>query len=207
MLEITDYKKFYHDELIIQINQLFLEEGFYWVRGENGSGKSTVMKSIAGLIPFEGTIKLFGKVNNFKNQKQYRTLVRYAQAEPIFPDFLKGDDLVKTYLKITKSNPNQVQYIIEQLGVGKFLSKKISEYSSGMLKKLSLVLAFVGQPKLILLDEPFSTLDADTSKKILQIMEERVRQGVSIIITSHQAFEHILSLQTFLIENREMKPA
>ncbi len=207
MLQIKSLKKIYRDQLVLNIDQLSISEGFYWIKGENGSGKSTLLKCIAGLIPFEGNINLFGVENNKQNLKDYRSLVRYAIAEPDFPDFLKGTDLIKLYENVTEANPKQIAEITKKLGVDKFQHRKIGEYSSGMAKKLSIALAFISNPKLILLDEPFSTLDAETGKILIELIEDYLPKGTSFIVTSHQDFEHHLAVEVLHLQSQHLTPA
>src|SRR5207253_2363557 len=101
--------------------------------------------------------------NTQKNMLSYRRIVNYAEAEPLYPEFLKGSDLVSLYQNTKAASSEQVQKLLTKLGVVNFQSKEIGTYSSGMIKKLSLVLAFMGNSKLILLDEPLITLDKDAT--------------------------------------------
>lgn len=189
MLEFHQYKKLYNNELVIEIQELALGTGLYWIVGDNGSGKSTLLKSIAGLVPYDGDISFQGIFNNNKNRQSFRKIVNYAEAEPQYPEFLRGADLIEFYKKAKDANSEQVTYLIDKLGVKLFASRKIGEYSSGMIKKLSLALAFMGKPRLILLDEPLITLDNDAAGSILDLIKEYVLSGVSVIITSHQEFK------------------
>jgi ABC-2 type transport system ATP-binding protein len=184
MIQFTDYKKFYGDNLIIDIPVLTLKHNIYWLKGENGCGKTTIIKSIAGLVPFDGTISVNGI--DIKNQRlQYRSIVNYAEAEPLYPGFLTGDDLVRFFAIAKKANAAQVDSLIDAFGIKSFIGKKTGTYSSGMGKKLSLALGFMGQPKLILLDEPLITLDVPSVEKFKKIITEYYEAGVSFIITSH----------------------
>jgi ABC-2 type transport system ATP-binding protein len=206
MLQFKKYKKFYDKELILEIEDTILEDGVYWIKGDNGSGKSTLMKSIAGLIPFEGEINLSGLSNNQKNLMEYRRIVNYGEAEPVYPEFLKGSDLVALYQNIKGGSAEQLTSLLTRLGVKKFQSKETGAYSSGMAKKLSLVLAFIGTPKLILLDEPLITLDKETTGIVMELITEYAAQGVSIIFTSHQEFKDKMSfpLHTLLLNNHSL---
>ena len=79
----------------------------------------------------------------------------------------------------------------------------MSSYSSGMLKKLSLVLAFIGNPVLILLDEPFITLDMDAVRGLQQLIEQKQAAGVSFCISSHQDLEIRCPFSTLYLHNKK----
>lgn len=188
MLTFNQYKKSYNNELVVEIEKRILDEGVYWILGENGSGKSTLLKCIAGIVPYEGNISCYGVSNNNKDRQSFRKIINYAEAEPQYPEFLKGMDLIQFY-KTTKGASNkQITTLLNILEVKSFASRKIGEYSSGMIKKLSLALAFIGNPRLVLLDEPLITLDKDTAGAILRLIKEYALNGVSVILTSHQEF-------------------
>jgi ABC-2 type transport system ATP-binding protein len=206
MLSITNFKKQYagNTEPVLFISQFQLDAGIYWIKGKNGSGKTSLMKSIAGLIPFEGDIA----VTNFdirKNRKAYAQSVNYAEAEPQYPTFLTGKELIDFY-NATKAGKFP-ETLCTQLGVDKFMHQKTATYSSGMLKKLSLVLAFTGNPTLILLDEPLIALDVVA----VEILQAAIRQfslsGVSFVITSHQLFnsELVSSACSLVIKDKTLQ--
>lgn len=185
MLQFQNYRKGYAGKEVIGIPQLALAHGIYWLRGENGSGKTTLIKSIAGLVPFDGYIK----VNNAdirKNRVAYTSIVNYAEAEPNYPGFLTGSDLVRFYEGTKHAPSGQADGLCAKLGVKGYVDNKIATYSSGMAKKLSLVLGFLGNPKLILLDEPLITLDTQSVAILQNIIQQYHTNGVSFIITSHQ---------------------
>lgn len=188
MLTFNQYKKSYNNELIVEIEKRILDEGVYWILGENGSGKSTLLKCIAGIVPYEGNISCYGISNNNKDRQSFRKIVNYAEAEPQYPEFLKGMDLIQFYKKTKGASNEQITTLLNILGVKSFASRKIGEYSSGMVKKLSLALAFMGNPRLVLLDEPLITLDKDATDATLHLIKEYEANGVSVILTSHQEF-------------------
>lgn len=188
MLRISNYRKSYGTTTVLQIESLSLPSGVYWLKGQNGSGKTTLLKSIAGLIPFEGSIEVDG-VNLRKHRMEYTRNVSYAEAEPVYPAFLSGSDLLRFYHKARLGNEAFATEMTKAFGADAYLQNKIATYSSGMLKKLSLLLAFVGHPKLILLDEPFITLDANALQILQQQIAKLSTECVSFLFSSHQELE------------------
>jgi ABC-2 type transport system ATP-binding protein len=188
MLLFEDYRKQFGDTTIISIPRLELPHGIYWLKGENGAGKTTLFKSISGLIPYDGQITLSGH-NIRTNRIAYTKSVNYAEAEPVYPGFLTGTDLVDFYAQTKTAPDKQVAQLTDTLGIAGYAGNKTATYSSGMSKKLSLVLAFIGSPALILLDEPLITLDQQSVLALLQLIHSYHSRGISFLITSHQEID------------------
>ena len=188
MLTISNLKKEYGTHLILDVPHLQFEDGLYWVKGTNGSGKSTLLKIIAGMIPFEGEVEI-NSVNLRKQPTAYRRVVNYVEAEPLYPSFLTGLDLLAFFTKTRKGSKQQMDELISKFGIASFIKKPIGTYSSGMVKKLSLVLAFIGKPHYILLDEPLVTLDKESIPILFELIKAVYTEGVNFIFTSHQAFD------------------
>ena len=189
MLQFDTVQKHYGNFLAIDIPSLTVADGVYWLQGENGSGKTSFLKMIGGLHPFTGDISLNGSGIK-KNRVSFLQKVNYAEAEPLYPSFLTGKDLVKLYCETKKINEQQALELLGQLHITDAYNKPLGAYSSGMLKKLSLVLAFTGNPKWILLDEPLITLDTNAVEFICSLINTSYAQkGISFIITSHQPFQ------------------
>jgi ABC-2 type transport system ATP-binding protein len=187
MLHFTQFEKSYGTEPVIAIPDLTIKEGIYWLQGENGAGKTTLLKTVAGLIPFKGRISI-GNTDIKKQRVTYRKLINWADAEPLYPDFLSGIDLIDFYEQTKLSDRSETIKILKAFGADQFIRQKVSTYSSGMTKKLSITLAFIGQPKWILLDEPLITLDTAAVNACLSLIHEYNQRGVSFLITSHQSF-------------------
>ncbi len=185
MLELIDFRKSYGSDFHLEIGSLNLEAGIHLILGENGSGKSTLLKAVAGIHPFEGEIVLSG-VSISKDPLKYRKLIGFAEAEPLFPDFLSLEDLIQVVVKAKPSSPTQVEDLKETLKIGAFSQQAIGSYSSGMLKKSALLLAFIGDPKLIILDEAFTTLDVGTQHSLTKLVQRKSKEGTSFLLTSHQ---------------------
>lgn len=205
---LREIKKYYGDTLALDIADLSLEEGIYWVQGGNGAGKTTWLKVMAGLLSFRGEIILRGEVSSLHHPVAYRRGVNYAEAEPLYPGFLTGKELLRLYLSTKGGNTSRILELSEAMGVNDFLLRPVSTYSSGMLKKLSLLLSFTGVPSLILLDEPLITLDTQTIPLLYDMIREwREEHGVTFCITSHQVIAEagFAVNATLLVENRQVQ--
>ena len=203
MLELEGLKKTYNSHLILDIKNLKLSAGIYWINGKNGSGKTTLMKILAGVIPFEGSVALHA-VDLIKEPIAYRRQINYADAEPLYPSFLTGKELLKFVQAARKDSDINVQALIDIWGIRGFMNDRIETYSSGMIKKLSLALVFIGNTRLVLLDEPLITLEDSALPILFKLMSDRAKVGTSFLFTSHQSFpeSEIPLIGKIMIENQ-----
>lgn len=187
MLSITSLTKAYNGVTVLTVPDLQLQPGIHYFRGGNGSGKTTLFRTVAGLLPFSGNVLLDNQYEINRDPVAYRLRVNYAEAEPVYPTFLTARDLTNFVGKTKQAPAGQIDTVAEMLGIDAFWTKPTGQFSSGMLKKLSLLLALLGTPKLVLLDEPLSTLDVATAGRLFDYMGQlRTEQGVSFLLTSHQ---------------------
>ncbi|WEA02065.1 ABC transporter ATP-binding protein [Mucilaginibacter sp. SJ] len=190
MLQFQNFTKSYGNYPALKIENLSLETGIYWIKGVNGSGKSTLLKSIAGILAFDGDILLDENISIKKQPVAYRKLVNFAEAEPVFPDFLTGTEMIALFTAAKGAPARQKEQYIKSMGMQSFIDRPVGTYSSGMMKKLSLLLAFLGNPKLILLDEPLITIDTASLAILNTWIRERYEQeGTSFLLSSHQILE------------------
>lgn len=206
MLTLHNFSKQYGSTPILQIPTLDLTPGIHWIQGKNGSGKSTLLKILAGLLHFKGTVTLENTIDLKKHPMNYRRLVNFAESEPAFPAFFTGWDMIKLFTNAKKASQEQLSRYINGFHMQDYLGDPLAAYSAGMIKKLSLVLAFLGNPKLILLDEPFITLDNNALNVLAQWMKESYEQKeVNFIITSHQTIPIAIPIHhTFILANRTL---
>lgn len=206
MLQFEKTEKYYGNHLALSVPALELPEGLHWLQGENGSGKTTLLKMIAGLHPFKGDILRDG-ISIKKQRNKFLSAVNYGEAEPLYPSFLTAKDLLELYCYTKNATITDSMDLLSELHIKDAYYKPVGTYSSGMVKKLSLVLAFVGNPKLILLDEPLITIDVASVDLICNLIKKkRDREGVSFIISSHQSFETAIHFtSTVLVKHQTLQ--
>lgn len=210
MLQFKNFSKSYNDQLVIAIPELRFEPGTYWIRGENGSGKSTLFRALAGLLPYQGTIELSGTIDLREQPLEFRRRVNFSEAEPLFPGFITSKDLIDFVATARGADFNQQLSITSRLGIDAFIDKRCETYSSGMLKKLSLALAFLGSPSVIILDEPLITLDEQARETLLGMIAEVDKAGnVITLLSSHQALDmpDLRIRKSFSIVNKSLVSA
>lgn len=127
MLEILQLKKYYGNRVILDIPKLSITPGIYWVKGKNGSGKTTLLKIIGGTIPFEGAVT-FNSINLRFNPMSYRKQVSFVEAEPLFPEFLTGWQILRFIGKIRNQRDHSVMTLVEHFGVQDFLGFAVGTY-------------------------------------------------------------------------------
>ena len=204
MIRLSNYHKSYGQKEILSIPELHLKHGLYWIKGINGSGKSTLFKSIAGIIDFKGECS----INNISIHIKpilYREKVNYAEAEPLYPDFLTLKDLAEFVATAKKASTEQLQNLIEIFGVNDYYNDKVRTFSSGMLKKTGLLLAFLGNPSVIILDEPFITIDQQSTEKLVQlILDLHQNENITFLVATHMdtKYSHLPYDKVFTIGNK-----
>ncbi len=209
MLQINNVIKKYGTNTVLRIPSFQLDRGIHWLKGANGSGKTTLLKMIAGLLPFDGDIQVNGI--SIKHQPlHYRKQIGWSEAEPLFPFFMRGIDVITLYRNIRNVSRLEIDDLITLFKMHDYVSEAIGTFSAGMTKKLSLLLSFIGKPPLILLDEPFITLDAESVATVSRLITEtHTNNGSSFIISSHQDIDKqaLLFDAQFMIQNKTITTA
>lgn len=210
MLQLTHFSKTYHGRAVLRIDSFVFPPGLYWIQGANGAGKSTLLKAIAGVTPFAGDILLAGQFSVKQQAVAYRRRVNFAEAEPVFPPFLTGLELIRLFRAAKGGPARQEEFYLESLRMTAYVHEPVGTYSSGMLKKLSLVLDFLGRPACVLLDEPLTTLDTDAVPVLCSWMADQYAgQGTSFLLSSHQpvAAAALPTLRKLLVEQGTLRDA
>lgn len=184
-MKISNFQKSYTKRPFLDIPALEFLPEVYWIRGENGAGKSTLLKCLAGLSSFKGEVEI-DQVSLKRNPRRYLSYVNYAPTEPVYPDFLTGRQLIDFYKKAKKEQAINIETLLHEFQMSAYIEfQPIAEYSSGMLKKLSLILAMIGKPKVLLLDEPFITLDLQAMDSLKDHLVTFQKSGCTVLLTAH----------------------
>lgn len=204
MIEVKDiHKKFGQNKVLEGIDLTIDTKGIFAVLGPNGSGKTTLIKSILGMvIPDKGSIHIEGKA--IKGEWNYRNNIDYLPQIANFPGNLSVQELINM-IKDLRSNKNaDDQRLIELFRLEPFLNKKLSNLSGGTKQKVNLVLTFMFDSPLIILDEPTTGLDPIAHIRLKQLINEEKAKGKTILITSHimSFVEEISDQIVFILEGK-----
>lgn len=187
-LTLKNIHKQYGLHTVLQFDEFHLTTGIYWLKGGNGTGKSTLFRIISGLTTFDGIVKL-NNIELKKDPVQFRSKISYSEAEPQYPLFITGRELLNFYQEVRDAKPNEIAELTSLFEMTPFLDQKVGGYSSGMLKKLSLICAFIGSVELIILDEPLITIDSASADKLMHLISEQAKMGKSFLLSSHQEID------------------
>ncbi len=184
MIEIKNlHKKF--DKLIVLdgLNLSIKKGGIFAVLGPNGSGKTTLIKSILGMvIPNKGEIELDGV--NILKKWEYRNNINYLPQIANFPANLSVSELIKMVKNLRPKESNETE-LINLFGLKPFLKKKLGNLSGGTKQKVNLVLTFMFDSDLIILDEPTTGLDPIALIYLKELIQKEKEKGKTILITTH----------------------
>jgi Cu-processing system ATP-binding protein len=196
------YKKFGKNQVLSGLDLTINEGGIFAVLGPNGSGKTTLIKSILGMvIPNKGDIRVFGE--QVKKNSNYRHKIDYLPQIANFPSNLKVKELIKM-IKDLRHNTNEDQRLIELFKLEPFLDKKLGTLSGGTKQKVNIVLAFMFDSPLIILDEPTTGLDPISLIRLKDLIQAEKAKGKTILITSHimSFVEKVSDEIVFLLEGK-----
>ena len=185
-LELRGLRKSFGDRVIFDGLDLTLQAGqIARLLGPNGSGKTTLLSCIAGtLIPDEGTILIDGH-DLHDAPLEARRRLRFLAQRDTPPLGLSGDELVAFHAEVLGASPEALQGARERAGLGAALSHLASTYSVGMFRRLQLACLALGDPRLVVLDEPFAGLDLEAQEALRRQILSWVDEGVALILATH----------------------
>ncbi len=187
MIKINNLEKKFGDHIIFQGPSLEVHNEIVGIVGANGTGKTTLFKCLLGLSDFSGSI-FIDHLDVRKNPLEIKNKVGYIpQYLPIWPD-LELIDVIKFFCKLRDVGIERGLFLFEQFNLINHLKKKVAFLSGGMRQKLSIVIALLSDPAILLLDEPTANLDAWATKEILSIMKSW-RGEKCVLFASHRLEE------------------
>ncbi len=184
MIQVENlHKKFGKNEVLKGVDLNIDDGGIFAVLGPNGSGKTTLIKSILGMVVSnKGSIAVSGR--SIKKNWRYRKDINYLPQIANFPGNLKVRELIRM-IKDLRQMPSEEEKLIELFQLEPFLGKKLSTLSGGTKQKVNLVLAFMFDCPLLILDEPTTGLDPASLIRLKELIQKEKANGKTILITSH----------------------
>lgn len=150
--------------------------------GPNGAGKTTLLALLAGLRrPTRGTVRLFG---GDPVAPRSRTRLGMAPQALSLPETARVGEAL-AYVRAFYQQPVSVTELVDEFNIGRLLKQQVGGLSGGQKRLLSVALAFAGNPKLVLLDEPTTGLDGESRELLWQRVAARVDTGTTLLVTSH----------------------
>lgn len=190
MLKIDSLTKRYGDFKAVDHVSLHIKPGeIYGFIGHNGAGKTTTLKSIAGILPFEeGDIYIDG-MSIKEKPLECKRIMAYIPDNPDLYEYLTGikylNFIADVYKVGNKERNERIHEYAKLLNIYDDLDSPISAYSHGMKQKLAIISAFIHNPKLIIMDEPFVGLDPKASHLLKEVMRKHCENGGAIFFSTH----------------------
>ncbi len=162
---------------------------FYALLGPNGAGKTTTLRMIAGLLrPDAGTIRVAG-IDALADPVAAKRVTAWLSDEPMIYDKLTPREYLEFVAGLWGVEPalaeQRARDLLDWLGLAAHAQDRCEGFSKGMRQKVALAGALVHEPRLIILDEPLTGLDAGSARQVKGVLRERVRAGGTIIMTTH----------------------
>jgi len=197
------YKKFGKLHILKGVDLKIDEPGIYTIVGPNGSGKTTLLKCLLGMvIPDTGNLLVEGI--NIRDTHKYRSSIGYLPQIAKFPDNLTVEEIIKMVKQIRSHQQTNHLELINALNLSKVLSKKLGTLSGGTRQKVNIVLTFMFECKIYILDEPTAGLDPVSLIYLKDFIRKEKIRGKTIIITTHimNLVEELSDEICFLLEGK-----
>lgn len=185
-IEVRNLCKNFNQKQALQgLNMTIPQGAIYGFIGENGSGKSTTEKIICGLLPLSsGSIKLFNK--DYKDIDVRAQIGVLIESPGCFPNYSVWNNMMLQAANLgIKNAEEEVRKVLRLVHMEGSASNKYKNCSLGMKQRIGIAFALLGDPKLLILDEPINGLDADGMRIMREVLIDITKNGCTVLISSH----------------------
>ena len=184
VVEVDSVSKLYGTFVALRKVSFSIDQGrCYVLLGENGAGKSTLLRLVAGLIrPTHGSVRVFGE-----RPQDARDRIGYMSHAPMLYDEFSGEENLRYFARLYRGRPCMAPAAaLRAVGLDAALKRPLGQYSQGMRQRAALARVLLAKPELLLLDEPFSNMDAASARQMLDLLAGLRAEGKTIVLTTHQ---------------------
>jgi ABC-2 type transport system ATP-binding protein len=190
VIETKGLSKRYRRQVAVDDISFAVERGqIFGFLGPNGSGKTTTIGMLLGIInPTGGEIRLFG-LDGYRGLHQARQRIGATLENPNFYPYLSGLDNLRIVANVKGAGRREIDDALDLVGLTSRAKSKYQTYSLGMKQRLALAATMIGDPDLIILDEPANGLDPEGMREIREIIGALADRGKTILLSSHLLWE------------------
>ena len=190
MLVINHLTKRYGEKVAVDDLSLVINSGeIYGFIGHNGAGKTTTLRSVVGILDFEEGTVTFDGISVADDPIEFKKRLAYIPDNPDLYDYMTGNKYLNFIADVVGISANtrkeRIDKYAELFEMTNSLSQPIASYSHGMKQKLAIISAWLHDPKLIVMDEPFVGLDPKAAHILKEMMREVCNNGGSIFFSTH----------------------
>jgi ABC-type multidrug transport system ATPase subunit len=168
----------------------FAPKRLYAILGDNGAGKTTLLRALAGLTPLtRGSISILGTTD----LRSVCSQLGYMAHPSLLYDEMSGMENLRYFARLYEisdrgqNNEDRCADVIRAVKLDPFLTRPVGQYSQGMRQRMSLARALLNDPKILLLDEPFSNVDLRSAREMVSLLTGLREAGKTIFVVTHQA--------------------
>jgi ABC-2 type transport system ATP-binding protein len=188
-LEIKNLRKKFDKPAVSGVDLTVRAGEFYALLGPNGAGKTTTLRMVAGLLrPDSGSISVFGN-DALRDPLAAKRIMAWVPDEPMIYDRLTPMEYLEFVAGLWGVDRNaataRAESLLDWLQLSAQANERCEGFSKGMRQKVALAGALVHEPRLIILDEPLTGLDAASARLVKDVLLKRVRGGATVIMTTH----------------------
>jgi ABC-2 type transport system ATP-binding protein len=190
VLNISNLTKFYGNFKALDSVSFSVDKGWvYGYLGPNGAGKTTTIRVMLGLLkPNQGEVQI-ANANPLKDPVNALQIVGYAPELPTLQTFFTGEQLLdfmgKMFGLSMQSRKEKIEQLLDLVGLKEWGKKKIRTYSKGMVQRLSVALALINDPMVMIMDEPTIGMDPEATAHFRDLFTNLSKEGKTIFVSSH----------------------